>query len=295
MNSAILAVSGLFLFQADSAIKPGLHTRSVEHEDVKREYLVHVPKNYDAKKATPVVLVLHGATMSGWIMTLFTGLPATGDRHNFISVYPNGQFATWNAGGFPGGLVKRKVDDVGYLRKVLDDVDSILNVDKKRVYATGMSNGGMMCYRLASEMSDRIAAIAPVAGTLALKKVDCKHPMPLLHIHGTKDFLVPFNGPANDSKFFLFESVEGSLEPFLKLNDCGKAETTELMCKNEKLKILRTRHPGKDGCDVVLYKIEGGGHVWPGRGTNPAFLGAVPLDLDANEIIWEFFKKHSLR
>lgn len=297
MHSALLLSCGLFLGQADT-LKPGMHSRSVEHEGMKRSFLVHVPKKYDASKPTPVVLVLHGATMNGQLMVWFSGFEETGDKHTFISVFPSGNLTTWNAGAFPGVLFKKQVDDVGFLNKVLDDVEKTLNVDKKRVYATGMSNGGMMSYRLASEMSERIVAIAPVAGTLALEKIESKRPVPVLHFHGKADYLVPYGGPASDpkEKLLLFKSVPESLQPFLELNGCtAKPETSDVPSKDPKLKITRTHHAGKDGNDVILYTIAGGGHTWPGRETNPAFLGPTALDLDANEIIWEFFKKYSLK
>src|SRR5204862_3075654 len=104
-----------------------------------------------------------------------------------------GFFQTWNAGVFPGELGAKNADDVKYLGKVLDDVESAVKVDKKRVYAAGLSNGAMMSYRLASEMSDRVAAIATVAGTIAVEKYEPKRPVSVVHFHGTKDGLVPFN------------------------------------------------------------------------------------------------------
>lgn len=296
--NAILLTCSLFVGQADpEPVKPGFHAHKLEHDGVKREYLVHIPTNYDPAKATPVVLVLHGATMDGKLMTHFTGFHETGEKHGFISVFPSGRFFTWNAGAFPGSLVGKKVDDVAFLGKVLDEVGKSFNVDSKRVYATGLSNGAMMCYRLASEMSDRIVAIAPVAGTCSLEKMQCKRPVPVIHFHGTKDILVPYGDPKKEVKkgVFLFKTVDDSLKPFIELNECGMEETTEIPTKNDRIKIVCRRHPGKNGCDVVLYKMEGGGHVWPGSEANPAFLGPVPLDLNANELIWEFFKNHSLR
>ena len=147
---------------------PGDHTRTFTVDGILRTYLAHVPPGYVEGKPTPVVLALHGAAMNGLMMVGFTGLDATADKAGFIVVYPSGTgvgpFRTWNAGGFPGG--SNKTDDVTFLGKVLDDVTALATVDTKRVFACGMSNGGMMSYRLAAEMSDRIAAIAPVAGTI---------------------------------------------------------------------------------------------------------------------------------
>lgn len=299
----LLLCAALFHFVGeDAALRPGFHVRNLKHDGMNRTYLLHVPKGYEPAQATPVVLVLHGATMNGSSMAWLSGMQDTGDKHTFITVFPSGTgpgiLLTWNAGAFPNALFKNKVDDVGYIGSVLDDVEKAAHVDGKRVFACGMSNGGMMCYRLAAEMSDRIAAIAAVSGTLALETIDSKRPVSVLHFHGTKDILVPFDGPKLDpsAKLFLFKSVEDSLKPFIALAGCAeKGETSELPCKDEKLKIACRRHNGgKDGSEVCLITIEGGGHTWPGRETNPAFLGATALDLNANEVIWEFFRKHPL-
>ena len=118
---------------------------------------------YDPKKPAPVVLALHGAAMNGPMMVWFSGLDKTSDKEGFIVVYPSGTgtgpFLTWNAGGFKGKMAEGKADDVAFIGKLLDDLDTVVKMDEKRVYACGMSNGGMMCYRLAAELSDRIAAV----------------------------------------------------------------------------------------------------------------------------------------
>jgi len=142
---------------------PGDHTRILMMGDQKRTYLVHVPKGYDSKTPTPVVLALHGAAMNGPMMAQFSGLNKKSDKEGFVVVYPSGTgtepFLTWNSGGLPKRMVETKADDVAFIAKVLDDLGTVATVDDKRVYACGMSNGGMMCYRLAAELSDRIAAI----------------------------------------------------------------------------------------------------------------------------------------
>src|ERR1043165_4804 len=187
MHYSILLFAALTLGQAqDKQLGPGDHVRTITVDGLKRKHRIHVPPKYDAKKPTAVVVALHGAVMDGLMMEGFSGLSKTSDDNNFIVVYPNGTglggvLLTWNAGLFPGDLNKDKVDDVTYIGKVLDDVESVLNVDRKRVFATGMSNGGMMCYRLASELSDRIAAIAPIAGTVAVEKYEPKRPISVLH------------------------------------------------------------------------------------------------------------------
>ncbi|MBI1832745.1 MAG: polyhydroxybutyrate depolymerase, partial [Planctomycetes bacterium] len=256
---------------------PGDHKRVITVDKLARRHWVHVPPNYDAKQPAAVVLALHGAMMDGKMMEVFTDLSTAADRHNFVVVYPQGTgaggiFLTWNAGQFPGDLVKNQPDDVKYLGEVLSDVQKALKVDEKRIYVTGLSNGAMMSYRLASEMSERIAAIAPVAGTLAINKYEPKRPVPVIHFHGNADALVPFNGPP---KGFRFRSVNDTIMACVKANGCGEKPTeVEIAMKEDKLKVVRKDYgKGKNGAEVVLYVIDQGGHTWPGMFGAPAFLG----------------------
>jgi polyhydroxybutyrate depolymerase len=283
------------------ALGPGDHLRTLEIDRQKRTYRVHVPASYDSRKATPVVLALHGATMSAKGMEVFCGLSKKADEAGFIVVYPNGtgpnpMLLTWNSGGFAPLIALGKPDDVAFIAKVLDDVEALLNVDAKRVYATGMSNGAMMCYRLAAELSDRIAAIAPVSGTLALETYEPKYAVPVLHIHGTVDGLVPFTGPSPKvAAFMKFQSVEDSIAACVKRNGCAaQPKTTELPMPLDKFKITRRVYEGGlAGAEVVLYIVEGGGHTWPGRPFGGGILGAYTMNMVANDVIWDFFSRHA--
>ncbi len=304
MQSTLMLMAVLAVGQPDP-LGVGDHKRTITVDELKRIHWIHVPPKYDPKQPAAVVLALHGAMMDAKLMETFSNLNATADKHNFIVVYPNGTgpggfFQTWNAGLFPGELNKIKVDDVKYLGKVLDDVESVCKVDKKRVYVAGLSNGAMMSYRLAAEMSDRIAAIAPVAGTMAVEKYEPKRPVPVLHIHGTKDLLVPFNGPAKPKdtpKFLKFLSVDDTIMKCVKANGCAdKPTTAALDPKVDKIKVTRKTHgQGKNGSEVVLYVIEDGGHVWPGSDFNMPGLGTSTKNILANELIWEFFRKHAMK
>lgn len=298
MHHALLLVAALALGQAEP-LGPGTHQRTITVDKLKRVHLIHVPPKYDPKKPMPLVLALHGAMMSGKLMELGTGLSKTADANGFIVVYPNGTglLPTWNAGLFPGDI--NKVDDVNYLGKVLDDVESVLNVDKKRVYATGLSNGAMMCYRVAAEMSERVAAVAPVAGAMAIEKYEPKRPVPVMHFHGTKDPLVPYDGPPNKNatpSFLRFRSVDDTVAACAKANGCAdKATEMVVEVKDEKLKVTRKEFAaGKAKAEVILYTIENGGHTWPGV-VSPQFFGLSTRNFSANEEMWKFFKKHALR
>ena len=298
----VLSFVLLSLVAANESLGPGEHTRSLTLADQKRTFYVHVPAKYDAKTPTPLVIVLHGAMTDGKMTEIYTGMDKKADEAGFIAVYPNGtgygSLLTWNCGGL-GDWGKSKPDDVAFLGKMLDDLEKVLNVNPKRVYATGISNGGMMCYKLAAEMSDRIAAIAPVAGTMTFDKFQLKRPVSVIHFHGTDDPLVPFGGPeANKPQFFAFRPVEDTIRAMATANECPKVPTItdEPHKATEPTKTKRTTYrPSKDGAEVVLITIEGGGHTWPGAKFNVEVLGKTTHDFTANDLMWEFFEKHEMK
>ncbi len=280
---------------------PGNHTRYVRQGELRRAYHVHVPPAYDARRPMPVVLALHGAAMNGQIMEWVSGLSKKADQAGFIAVYPNGTgpggtLLTWNAGIFPGSLNPRRADDVGYIGRVLDDLGTAVRYDHKRVYVTGMSNGAMMAYRLAVEMPERIAAIAPVAGVMCLPDPMPRRPVPILHIHGTKDGLVPFEGVKNGSPF-KFPSVEECVHCWCKVNGCALTPTeTELPTNHDSLRVVRKDYStGNAKAPVVLYVVEGGGHTWPGLDRHARFLGANTHNIVADDLMWDFFRQFSLK
>jgi len=284
------------------AIGPGGHTRTLMMGEQKRRYLVHVPKDYDPSKPAPVVLALHGAVMDGSMMVRFSGLNKKSDESGFIVVYPSGTgvgpFRIWNAGGFTGKMAEGKADDVAFIGSMLDDLSTVVEVDEKRVYACGMSNGGMMCYRLAAELSDRIAAIAPVAGTIAIEESKPKRPVPVIHFHGSRDNIVPFEIAKGKAPAFIkLIGVEDSLQTWVTLNGCDEKPTTETLSKDgDEMKVTRRRYAGgKDGSEVVLVLIEGGGHTWPGQQPPVGFIGKSAKNISANDLMWEFFQQHPMK
>ena len=289
---------------AAEPLTPGNHFRKLELAGVERSYHVHVPPQYDAKQPTPVVLAFHGAMTNGPIMALSSGLSAKADKAGFIVVYPNGTgkgklALIWNSGGLLDPIVKTLPDDVEFVRKLLDDLATVVHVDPKRVYATGISNGGFMCYRLAAELSDRIAAVAPVCGALGLDKCQPTRPVSVIHFHGTADRLVPFNGPDERTpKSLSFKSVQETIRIWAKLDGCPEEPKVTDLPDKEKDETTVKREvygPGKDGSEVVLYTIKNGGHTWPGRPWAVLFLGKTTQDISANDLIWEFFQRHPMK
>lgn len=283
--------------------KPGNQFRTITVDGRARSYFVHVPPKFDAKKPTPVVLNLHGAFASAPMQAIFSGMNAKADAAGFVVVYPNGTgigegALFWNSFAKPGPSANPP-DDVKFIAKVLDEVQAAMTVDKSRVFATGMSNGAMMCYRLAAELSDRIAAIAPVSGTLTIDNPTPSRPVSVIHFHGTADKLVPFDGPKNKSQNFAnFKSVDETIKTWIKLDGCPDKPVTTKLPDTAHDGTTATRNvygPGKDGAEVVLYVIEGGGHTWPGRNPILKFLGNYTRNISANDLIWEFFEKHPMK
>lgn len=288
--------------KAAEPLGPGDHERTLLLGEQERSYLVHIPKKYDPKTPAPVVLALHGAAMDGSMMVWFSGLNEKSNEAGFIVVYPSGSgigpFRTWNAGGFKGAWAEGRADDVAFIGKLLDELARVVNVDAKRVYACGMSNGAMMCYRLAAELSERITAIAPVAGTIAIEESKPKRAVPVMHFHGTEDTFVPFEQAKGGTPSFMkLKGVEELVRIWVKLNGCEETAKTEVISKDgDELKVTRsTCAGGKDGSEVVLVTIQGGGHTWPGKQPPVGLIGKSAMNISANDLMWAFFQKHFLK
>ena len=287
---------------------------TVEHDGIKRTALVRVPPQVAERRPLPVVLSFHGGGGNGISEERYTHLDAVADREGFIAVYPNGtgvlqnSLLTWNAGTCCGYAVRREIDDVGYVRALLDELARRLPVDGARVYATGLSNGAMMCYRLAAELSDRIAAIAPVAGASAMPHFHAKRMVPILHVHSMDDPRAPYQGGLGPPFPFTnvrvkHRSVEGTLSEWVTFGGCNpKAELREV--RGGAPGTPRANHTARlyvysgcrDGTEVALWQLTGAGHVWPGGELDflPRVLGPGTDVIDANEEIWRFFRQYHL-
>ncbi|HVX10768.1 MAG TPA: PHB depolymerase family esterase [Pirellulales bacterium] len=282
-------------------LQPGT-THSIDVGGLSRSYVVHVPKGHDAAAELPVVLALHGATMNGPMMAWFCDLNRKADEAGFIAVYPNGtgkrSSLFWNGGNCCGSAMQNKVDDVGFIDALLDDLGRAYRIDTRRVYAAGMSNGGIMVYRLAAELAHRIAAIAPVAGCRESELGQPKRPVSILHFHGTQDEFVPYTGGVGRKSITGtdFRSVEESIRAWVDWNGCEADPRIDVLSQEgDELAVTRkTYGAGKEGTEVVLVTIDGGGHTWPGRKGPARFLGRSALNISANDLMWEFFQKHPL-
>jgi polyhydroxybutyrate depolymerase len=273
---------------------PGDSNRSLFFESVVRAYILHIPPGLNASQPVPLVLVFHGIGLDGNEMIRISGFNAQSDLSGFIVVYPDGtgDKKSWNGGHCCGEAAINKVDDVGFVQALIEELSKLVTLDPKRVYATGFSNGAIMVYRLACEASDQIAAIAPVSATQVLQdQQTCQpaRPVPLIHFHGTDDRLNPYQG-GKTSAGTQFISVETAIQFWVGQNGCPEqAQQTKSGTITHDLYA-----PCAQNASVELYKIEGGEHAWPGGESVSPQIGEPTIEISATSLMWEFFVAHRL-
>ena len=270
-----------------------------------------MPPQARAARPLPLVISFHGAGSNAEVMRSYTRMDPVADRDGYIVVYPNGssgfqgRFLTWNAGNCCGPAAMLQVDDVGFTLMVLDDVAGRVAVDRSRVYATGLSNGAMMAYRFAAEASDRVAAVAGVAGTMSVTSFAPRRPVPLMHIHSTSDHIARYDGgfgpPATIADTRAFNApVEDMLRKWLDFDACPiKPASVDTVAGKPgspdegHTAIRRAYSPCREGAEIVLWQLSGPGHVWPGGGRtyHPELLGTGTSVSDANVEILKFFSR----
>jgi len=266
-----------------------------------RKYKVHVSALYDKDTPAPLLVVLHGMGQKGDDVEGLTGLNNLADEHGFLAVYPDAYQGNWNdARAVPDiPAYDLDVDDVGFILAVIDRVAANYNVDAARVYAAGMSNGAMMAYRLACEAPGVFAAAAAVAGAMPENLAAAcapSIPIPMVMINGTADPVVPWDGGPimlDGEELGVVLSVLDSVALWVTKN--GAAQTPEVTllpdaAPEDGVRVYKEEHAGFGaGAEVVLYRIEGGGHTWPGGAVLfQLFLGPICQDINASSIIWEF-------
>lgn len=255
---------------------------------INRTYRLYVPANYASSNAVPLLLNLHGYGSNNVEQEQYGDFRPIADTAGFLVLHPNGTpdnngVNHWNTFG------TSNVDDIGFLSALIDTISNHYNVDASRIYSTGMSNGGFMSYGLACSLSNKIAAVASVTGTMTTANfMTCmpSHPIPVMHIHGTADATVPYNGNA----FFL--SVPNIVSHWVDFNNTeANAVFTNILdintndgCTAE----LYQYFNGDNGVWVEHYKIIGGGHSWPGA---PVNINTTNMDFSASQVIWQFLRK----
>jgi polyhydroxybutyrate depolymerase len=286
-----------------------------------RAYRLHVPPAAAAGTALPLVLNLHGATQNGQLQELQSGMDASADRDGYLVAYPDGtRIATtltpdpiakdaqygFDAGACCGLPSTNHVDDVDFLLAVIANVASHTPVDLRRVYVTGMSNGGMMAYAMAAEASTHIAAIASVAGQVELPAIHPTRPVPTLEFHSVDDPIAKWNGVASSDPQLRFTVMQG-IDQWVKADACEATPHTATTIAGRGtsagLTATQVTYSGcASGSTVALWRLTGSGHVWPGAPFNTGPRATWILDgvgrgttlIDANELMWQFFRHYSL-
>jgi polyhydroxybutyrate depolymerase len=276
---------------------PGLETEYVAYDGLARSYALYVPASYDGQNAVPLLVALHPFLSSGPGFARMTGFNAIAEREGFVVAYPNGRGRRFNA------LDEDGTDDLGFILEVVERVKQAYKVDPSRVFVTGASNGAFMTYRLACKAADVFAAAAAVMGTMPQEIAsNCAPslPMPMLMIHGTEDPIVPYNAEevfAGPGMTLRQLSMPDTVAFWVNLNGCAQQPDSEALPDADPADgttVTVDRYRGGQA-GVVLYRVEGGGHTWPGgQRVGPEWLvGRLCADFSASEAIWAFFAGQS--
>ena len=289
-------------FVAPSATPAPTHTIDVDGEF--RNYELHVPAAEQPDPGWPLVIVFHGLGGSASQMRARTDFDDLADDEGFIVAYPDGLVRAWLDAGigdsFAAGDIA--VKNLAFTNALIDEIDAEYGIDARRIYTTGLSNGGMFTFHTACHMSERIAAVGLVASASISQSFNSCEPVePVAYIafHGTEDHVVPYDGgpvvPGVDS-IGDFQSAHEAAEFWVDFNGCSKTPVREDIPDSNQVDTSQayreTWTPCESGRTVELVTLEDAGHTWPGHQTRSVVPGETNLDIDATKALWEFFAAH---
>lgn len=260
-----------------------------------RFFKVHLPLGYTVQKEYPVVFVFHGGGGNPDNIEKTTDFSAKADKEGFIVVYPYGtgsfpkKLLTWNTWDCCGYADKKNIDDVSFIKKVLEIIKTKYSVNQNMIFATGLSNGGMMCYLLACEMPDQFAAVAPVAATMFDEnQCPANSEISMIIFNSIDDKHIPYEGGIGDESIVKVEKmpVEKVVNFWVNKFNCVLLNKTEVSSYN------KIDYMNKKGTEIIFYKMMGGGHSWPGGERGRLFADKPVKDVSATDLIWDFFKNH---
>lgn len=298
VRAALVIINAPLVFIAASAARyyaGNGHTDHLITSAERRGYVLHVPRSYDASRPTPLVISLHGAALWGAAQREISGWNAVADREGFLVAYPSGAGRAaprvWRSVSRDDSVIGR---DARFVADLIDSIGGRYNLDRSRVYVNGFSNGGGMTFALSCVIRHRIAAVGMVGAAQTLPWGWCRDstPVPAIVFHGTADPAVPYEGGMSWVGPRAFPSVSSWVVRWAERNRCAASFTESRVAVDV---VRRTYARCADSASVVLYTIEGGGHVWPGGADLPGWLTGRPItSIDASSVMWEFFSRHAL-
>lgn len=258
-----------------------------------RAYLLYVPESYNPNVSTPLVVSIHGFADWPAHQMEISGWNKLADQYGFIVVYPSGtQFPLrWRIFGSQDGNTDTALD-VTFLSDLLDKLSTEYNIDRTRIYANGLSNGGGMSFVLSCELSERIAAIGSVSGAYLYPWDECNpsRAVPAILFHGTADPILPYEGGSSRAFDIPFPNIQEWVNTLAKRNNCAENPPVQPVAEN-----VSSQQFTNCAGEVIFYTIEGGGHNWPGGKPLPGFItGATTQEIDATQFMWDFFQQHPL-
>lgn len=305
------------------AAQSGSYVLTLPFDGRQRDYRLHVPPAAISGKPLPLVLNLHGATQNAQLEEITSDMDPNADMNGYLVAYPDGtriakvltpdpvaknaQYG-WNAGMCCGLPVTKHINDVGFLLKVISDIASRTPVDLRRVYMTGISNGGMMAYAMAAQASGHVAAISSISGQVEIPVIHPTRSVPTMEFHSVDDPIAKFDGTPNKNPLLRLSVMEG-IDQWVKADGCREKPMTgaEIVGATGSISAGETATPitythCRSGAEVALWRFTGSGHVWPGSPLNMgpeknwilAGVGRGIILVNADETMWQFFEKYSL-
>jgi polyhydroxybutyrate depolymerase len=277
--------------------------RALSVDGVERTYALHIPKDFDSSKSAPLLIALHGRLGTGQGQERLAHFHKVSDEHGFLVLYPDGLQRSWADGRGATPSDKINVDDVKFISALIDNLSAKYKIDRSRIYAAGMSNGGFMAGRLGCELSERIAAVAIVGASLSTEVAASCHPakpVSVMIVQGTDDPLVPIEGGAlrRDGKGGTVLSHNDSIRKWLAMDQCPttpQKDTIPDSASDGTSIQVETYELCSAGSEVRSYVVVHGGHTWPGgqQYLPAALIGETTRNLNGSEVIWDFLARHS--
>lgn len=307
--AVLFGIAAVFALKANAQRGQGKDTivRTIKIDDSTRTYHLHIPPHLPTNQKLPIVFMFHGGGGTAAHAERESKFSDLADKEGFLVVYPAGIGKGWNDGRGVDAIAAQRndVDDVAFISDVIDTLSTEFSVDDKRIYATGISNGAIFSHYLAAKLSTKIAAIAPVVGGMPVSLSTNFAPqskVSVLIIQGTMDPLIPYDGgyvtPPGVGKRGEIISTDLAVQKWVTSNGCSTKAVEEALedkSPSDGCRVTKMNYGnGKNGTEVCLYRIIGGGHTWP-NGTQylpQVVVGKCCRDFDGTSVIWEFFKSH---